>query len=85
MGGDLTNFEVAKAKFSVHGYELPRVVFWNVASRNEQQPVTKNEQGVALVSGCSPRLFSMLAEGKLSAEEYMLDILGNDRYAVIAA
>lgn len=85
MGGDLTNFELAKAKFAAHGYELPRVVFWNVASRNEQQPVTKNEQGVALVSGCSPRLFSMLAEGKLNPEEYMLDILGNDRYAVIAA
>ncbi len=85
MGGDLTNFELARARFAEHGYELPRVVFWNVASRSEQQPVTKNEQGVALVSGCSPRLFSMLAEGKLSPEEYMLDILGNERYAEIAA
>ena len=81
----LTNFEYAKKIFAEAGYQLPRVVFWNVASRTKQQPVTRNEQGVALVSGCSPRIFGMLSSGNLSPMGYMLDILGTKRYAKIAA
>lgn len=81
----LTNFEYARKLFAKHGYQLPEVVFWNVQSRNTQQPVTMNEQGVALVSGCTPRLFSMLQEGILSPYAYMLDILNSARYAAIAA
>lgn len=84
-GAELTNFEYAKKIFAEAGYDLPRVVFWNVQSRNKQQPVTQNEQGVALVSGCSPRIFSMLTSGILSPLGYMLDILGAERYEKIAA
>ena len=80
-----TNFENAKAKFAAHGYQLPKIVFWNVQSRNTQQPVTMNEQGVALVSGCSPRIFSMVTSGNLSPMNYMLEVLGAERYAKIAA
>jgi hypothetical protein len=79
-----TNFENAKAKFAAHGYQLPKIVFWNVQSRNTQQPVTMNEQGVALVSGCSPRIFSMVTSGNLSPVTYMLEVLGAERYANIA-
>ena len=85
---EVTNFKNAKAKFEAAGYELPEVVFWNVASRNRQQPVTKNEQGVALVSGCTPRLFSQVVDGSLAAMtpyEFMLDVLGGERYEKIAA
>lgn len=81
----LTNFAYAKTLFESRGYRLPEVVFWNVASRRRQQPVTQNEQGVALVSGCTPRLFSMLVSGNRTPEEYMLAILGSERYAKIAA
>ncbi len=84
-GADLTNFEYAKKIFAEAGYQLPRVVFWNVQSRNQQQPVTQNEQGVALVSGCTPRIFNMLQNGILSPLGYMLGILGAQRYAKIAA
>ena len=82
---DMTNFEHAKEIFSEHGYKLPRVVFWNVDSRNRQQPVTRNEQGVSLVSGCSPRIFSMIADGNTTPEEYMLMVLSSPRYANITA
>ena len=80
-----TNFGYAKNLFARHGYRLPKVVFWNVASRNRQQPVTKNEQGVALVSGCTPRIFSMLQSGDLDPYRYMMEVLGSERYAPIAA
>ena len=81
----LTNFEYAKQLFARHGYPLPRLVFWNVASRNRQQPVTVNDRGVALVSGCSPRIFSMVMDGKLDPWSYMLSIVDTERYAPIAA
>lgn len=81
----VSNFASAKRRFAEHGYRLPQIVFWNVASRNSNQPVTKNEQGVALVSGCTPRLFSMVASGDLSPYSVMMDIIESERYAKISA
>ena len=81
----MTNFEYAKQLFEKQGYQLPEVVFWNVASRNRQQPVKVNERGVALVSGCNPRIFSMLKAGILSPYAFMMDVLGSERYAAIVA
>ena len=81
----LSNFENAKRRFAKHGYKLPQLVFWNVASRNSNQPVKKNEQGVALVSGCSPRLFSMVASGELSPYALMTEVLNSERYSKISA
>jgi len=83
--GELTNFESAKRKYAAHGYVLPEIVFWNAASRHRHQPVTKNEQGAALVSGVTPRLFSMIAGGNLSPYKFMMDVLENERYTKIAA
>lgn len=79
------NFQHAKEKFAAHGYQLPGVVFWNVASRNRQQPVTQNEEGVALISGATPRLFEMVASGTLEPSIFMQEILQSQRYAKITA
>ena len=81
----LTNFENAKRAFAKHGYQLPTVVFWNVQSRTHQQPVTMNEQGVVLVSGCSPRVFNMVMSGNLSPYAFMMETLGAERYEKIIA
>ena len=81
----LTNFENAKRQYEKHGYRLPNVVFWNVQSRNKQQPVTMNEQGVAIVSGCTPKLFSMVASGRIDPYSVMMDIVGSERYEKIVA
>lgn len=82
---DVTNFERARKLFEQHGYRLPEIIFWNVASRHGHQPVQFNEQGAALVSGCSPRLFSMVASGNLSPMKAMMDVIGSERYAAIHA
>ena len=82
---DVTVFEGARRAFAAEGYALPRVVFWNVASRNLHQPVTMNEQGAALVSGCTPRLFEMAAGGTISPYAYMMDVLGSPRYRELTA
>ena len=47
-------FENARASCAAAGYRLPDLVSRNVDSRSEQQPVTENDRGAALVSGCSP-------------------------------
>lgn len=80
-----TVFENARKRYAEHGYELPQLVFWNVQSRNCQQPVTMNDRGVALVSGCSPRIFSMAMEGVLDPYAFMLSVLNTERYAPICA
>lgn len=82
---DVTNFDYARKLFEDHGYRLPEIVFWNVAGRNGQQPVTKNEAGVALVSGCTPRLFSMVAGGVASPYAVMMEIIESERYDLISA
>jgi hypothetical protein len=82
---DERNFERARKAFEDAGYKLPRIVFWNVQSRNLQQPVTMNENGVVLVSGASPRVFGMIRSGNLSPMAFMLEILGGERYAKIQA
>ena len=85
MNSSMTNFESAKARYAAAGYRLPDLVFWNVDSRNGQQPVRENDRGVALVSGCSPRIFSMVMEGQLNPYEFMLRVIDTERYAPIAA
>ncbi len=82
---DKSVFQNAKERFEYYGYMLPEIVFWNVASRNRQQPVTKNEQGVALVSGCTPRLFEMVASGTMNPYAFMLEVVESERYAKIVA
>lgn len=63
-GNDKTNFEVMKQKFEHAGYALPRVVWWNVASRNDNFPIRAGDNGTALVSGCSPSILKSLLSAK---------------------
>ena len=81
----MTNFGYAKKLFEDYGYKLPKVVFWNVQSRNRQQPIHMNEQGVILISGCTPRIFSMVASGKFDPVLLMKEVLLSERYAPICA
>ena len=81
----LSNFEQAKRLYASHGYRLPQIVFWNVQSRNEQQPVKMNEQGCTLVSGCTPRIFSQVMSGVMEPYKNMLYVLLSERYAPISA
>ena len=75
---ELSNFENAKKKFGERGYELPEIVFWNVAARGVHLPVTQNEKGVKLVSGASANIFADVLSGELEVitpYEFMLKML----------
>lgn len=78
-----TNFQAAQELYKDAGYEMPRVVFWNLNSRTKNVPVRHNEQGVALVSGFSPAILkSIVGAEDFSPEKIMLDAVMVDRYAV---
>ncbi|MGI7299177.1 DUF2828 family protein, partial [Campylobacter coli] len=78
--GDKTNFEVIKDKFDRNGYNMPELVFWNINGRTKNVPVSKNEQGVCLVSGFSPSIVKSFLSGNLEPEKIMLEIINNQRY-----
>ena len=87
VGGRRLNerlFQTIERRYNAAGYAIPRLVFWNVASRNDQSPVTMNDTGVQLVSGCSPSIFSsLLSNTTVSAYDLMLEVLNQDRYAAV--
>lgn len=84
-GAELTNFQCMKYLYREAGYELPEVVFWNVQSRNRRYPVTMNEQGVALISGCTPQVLSMVDQGILTPYQFMMSVMESERYEKIVA
>ena len=71
-------FETIKEEFKDAGYEMPRLVFWNADSRQNNIPMTMDEN-VQLVSGASPRLFTQVLKD-YSAYELMLEVLNDKRY-----
>lgn len=76
-----TNFEVIKQKYREAGYTMPVICFWNVNARNDQSPVTKDEAGTTLVSGCSPSIFSQVISGaNVTPYEFMLETINKPRY-----
>ena len=75
-----TVMEEIRTKYEVAGYEMPRLVFWNVNSMHSNIPM-KVEDGIQFVSGSNPKLFEYLAKGEFfGAEELMLSVLGQNRY-----
>ena len=79
-----TNFELVKEKYRISGYKMPVICFWNVSARNDQSPVSRNEQGVIMVSGCSPSIFSQVISGvTVTPYDHMLEVLNKERYSSV--
>lgn len=54
-------FETIRKTWNAAGYNLPKIVFWNVASRTGAVPMQENDNGLVLVSGFSQNIMDMLA------------------------
>ena len=72
-------------RYAEHGYQLPRLVFWNIMSRTGSIPVKENELGVALVSGFSPAVVNMVLSNCVDPYECLLEQLNSERYAPVEA
>ena len=85
IDGDKSSFEHAKACYAAKGYRLPNIVFWNVQSRHQHLPARMNDRGAALVSGFSPRIFSMVMKDEMDPYTFMMNVIGSKRYAPVRA
>jgi hypothetical protein len=80
-GNSMTNFEVMAKKFAAAGYRLPRVVWWNVDSRNDNFPIRADATGTALVSGCSPSILkSLLSAKSFNPMDIVYETVNAERY-----
>jgi hypothetical protein len=61
---DTTNFQSIRKEYETAGYQPVQIVWWNVASRNDNFPIRADDTGTCLVSGCSPSIFKSLMSGK---------------------
>lgn len=80
---DSTLFDNIAKSFKKHGYQMPRLVFWNICSRTGTIPVTQNALGVALVSGFSPAVSKMVMSNHTDPYLALLETLEGERYAPI--
>lgn len=79
-GRHFTNFEMIQKKYRQAGYEMPTLVFWNVNSRNTQTPVTINDNGVVLISGCSPVVLKYALGSCTSVIDMVYNVTNSERY-----
>jgi len=78
-GGLLETF---KKKFLVAGFDFPQIVFWNLNATDQTAP-TFSKQGVALVSGFSPQMFSNIFGDLGSAMDVVLKAIEGVRYEAV--
>ena len=66
------------------GYQLPRIIFWNVAGDvNNGIPMQKNELGVILMSGFSVQLLDMVMSGETDPYKAILSVINSERYKAV--
>lgn len=75
-----TNFETIKDNYRFHGYNMPTLIFWNVDSRKTQSPITINDNGVVLLSGCSPSVFKYALGTCKTPLDLVYNVTNSDRY-----
>ena len=77
--------EMIKRKYKENGYEVPKVVFWNLSGAYSNSPVKFDDRGVCHVSGFSPAIMkSVLADDLDDFTPYnvMLKTLNVERYDI---
>jgi hypothetical protein len=77
--------ESFEAMYAEAGYVMPKVVYWNIQSRGDNnKPVQFDKSGTALVSGFSPALLTNLLAGKdMTPMSMMMDVIGSERYNAV--
>jgi hypothetical protein len=84
---DNSAMQMIKRKYKDAGYNVPKIVFWNLSSygkENGNTPVKFDKNGTAHVSGFSPSIMKhVLADDLEEFTPYnvMVNTLMNDRYA----
>ena len=90
MGGNSVGaWELATKMFEAAGYQLPKLVWWNLNARPDatgNSPVRFDQRGTAMVSGFSPSIMkSILAAKNFSPRDVMLETIMAERYQAVSA
>jgi hypothetical protein len=73
--------ELIEHKYTNAGYKVPKIVYWNLNSKNTDTPVQYDKKGTCLVSGFSPALLKNMLAGKdLSPISMMMTVVNSERY-----
>ena len=73
--------EQIRQKWANAGYKLPRLIWWNIASRTGVVPMQQNpDTGMILCSGYSQSQFKMIASNKTDPYEVLVEALNVERY-----
>ena len=79
-----SNYTTIKKKFEAEGFKCPELIFWNVNADGCQLPVTKDDHGTCMVSGCSPAILTAILSGEeIDPIQVMLDAIDIDRYSSV--
>jgi hypothetical protein len=79
---DDSAMEMIERKYAEFGYEVPKIVFWNL-NANDNVPVKYDTRGAALVSGFSPAIVKSVLAADMddfTPEAIMLKTIMNERY-----
>lgn len=74
---------VIQNKYAFYGYEMPRLVFWNVCSRTNTIPIQQSRAGVALVSGFNPAVYNMVLSNETDPYQCLLKQINDKRYEAV--
>jgi hypothetical protein len=81
--GRKTYYQHMKELYAEHGYELPKVIFWNVDARQNTFHA-QVEDGVQFASGQATSVFqSIIKNSELGAYEMMIETLNDPMYEKI--
>lgn len=79
-----TTSQKVKEMFEEAGYDCPKLVYWNVQSRNDTFLADKDDANTLLVSGQSPSVFKQVMKSlDKTPEDMMKAVLNSERYAMI--
>ena len=80
-----TFYEKMARRYADYGYQIPNIIFWNVASRHDVFHADKSRIGVQLVSGQSASVFRQVMQCVgMTPVEAMEKTINSERYAAIA-
>ena len=77
-----TVIEAQARKWRAHGYQVPRIIFWNLDARHDNIPAIGGS--FSYVSGFNPVMIETILSGKTGID-LMLEKLNSERYSMISS
>jgi len=60
--GNEIHTDIIKKEYEKHGYDMPKLIYWNLSRDSTGSPAVADESNIALISGFSPAIMkSVLA------------------------